>query len=1153
MKPLLYHLKNTPEFQSLHAFAQSDKTNLYLYDTTDEAALIAILSLWEERKRPIIAVLPNLFKAQQFYDRLSVALKGDDVFFFPQDEFITSELLVSSHEFKIERLHTIAEILTGRPIIVVTHVIGYAKPQMSLERWKSAKISLFSGIEIDPMVLAKKCTDIGYKREYTVEKPGDFSLRGGIFDVFPIGELEPIRLDFFGDTVEQIKAFEVDSQRSTRKIERVEVLPMYEFFYEPETIQPILTSIRAKIRTDIFGPKAIEKIESDLAALEQHSELDRLSRYLSLLFERPHTLVDFFRNPLVVFADYHRVVESERMVIEEATDWYLSMEDYLKVGFKPFIPLLEITKAQTIHIDVFHYEYRFAFDQELRLPGKTPTRYEGDFEYLFRDLTSNVRPKTFVLAMKSITTLTHMQEMLEDRKINVRVIDTLTPLEPGWIHLLADDRYFDFSLKAGDLTVVTEASIVRKQAPLKRGRYRSVVQNTKRLVSVNDLKPGDYVVHYDYGIGRFLEIVTKELGKTKNDYIHIEYRDGDKLFIPLDGIDQIQKHAGSEGFRPQLSKLGGTDWTKTKQRVRAKVKDIAEKLIALYAEREKTVGFAFRPDDSLQHDFEADFEYEETADQKKAIDDVKKDMETPRPMDRLLCGDVGFGKTEVAMRAAFKAVLSGKQVAYLAPTTVLAKQHANTFRRRMEKYGVNVALLNRFVAKKEQKQTIKDLAIGGVDVLIGTHRILSEDIKFKDLGLLVIDEEQRFGVEHKEKIKEMKVNVDVVSLSATPIPRTLQMAIMGVKNMSLLETAPENRYPVQTYVLERNDTIVKDAIERELARNGQVFYLYNRVDDIGNIEAYVKRLVPEARIQIAHGQMTKNQLENVIDDFIDQKVDVLVATTIVETGIDIPNANTLIIHDADRLGLSQLYQIRGRVGRSNRIAYAYLMYQKNKTLTEDAEKRLKVIKEFTELGSGFKIAVRDLSIRGAGDVLGSEQSGFIDSVGIDLYMKILQEEIAYQQGAPEKSAPIAKIKAQVSRYIDETYVEDDFIKLEMHGKINHVQTLVEAKELLEEFADRFGDYRADLELYLYEKVFEHHSALVDVEKLLEAKTNVSLFLSLEGSKRIAGDRLFRVGNETSNFIRFAYKEDRIHVILDTIRLHRHWLYTMVEFLERILP
>ena len=527
-------------------------------------------------------------------------------------------------------------------------------------------------------------------------------------------------------------------------------------------------------------------------------------------------------------------------------------------------------------------------------------------------------------------------------------------------------------------------------------------------------------------------------------------------------------------------------------------------------------------------------------------------MSKKTPMDRLICGDVGFGKTEVALRAAFKAVLNGKQVAYLAPTTVLSKQHFQTFKERMDDYGVNVELLNRFITKKKQKDILQRLIEGRVDVLIGTHRILSKDIKYKDLGLLVIDEEQRFGVLHKERIKEIKINVDVLSLSATPIPRTLHMAIMGVKNMSLLETAPENRYPVQTYVLERNNVIIKDAIERKLARDGQIFYLYNKVEDIEFIADKLQKLVPEASIDIAHGKMRKADLERVVDNFINKEIDVLVSTTIIETGIDIPNANTLIIHDADKLGLSQLYQIRGRVGRSDKIAYAYLMYKKKKILTEDAEKRLQVIKEFTELGSGFKIAVRDLSIRGAGDVLGREQSGFMDSVGIDMYMKILEEEISSLSGEGKTEKQRTGVKAHVSRFIDDKYIEDDYVKIEMHKRIKEIENIDEANDLLSELIDRFGKFDPQLEIYAYEKLFEYFTKQLNVEKIQENKTSVTLIISMEGSKELAGDQIFQKGMEISKYIRFAYKRDRIHIILDTIKLDKHWLFTMVDFLQRIL-
>lgn len=1127
--------------------------NLLVNELSDETMILLIVNAFYSTTDTIFVTTPNLYKAQLLFDKLTGILGEDNTSFFPQDEFITSEMLVSSNEFKMERINTIRDLLANRRKVVITHTTGIIKPQLPKEIWKKAVISLKNNQEYDMNDLSKTLVSYGYKREYTVEKPGDFSIRGGILDIFPLNHTKPYRLDFFGDTLEKIKIFDIESQRSVAQIEKLEIFPTYEFFYGENELVKLNDFFDKKISENNFSEVALEKINKDRESLNAHEELDRLTRYIPLIYNKKTTILDYATDKIVFVYDYNRVLDQFQLIISEINDWYMSTDDYAKMGFEFMYSIHEVLPNNRVCMDYLDHNYQENFDSIIKIYGKECPSYEGDIKSFTSDLKKYQNKSTILLGFNSVKTRDNMRDVLEEETIPYVVISDRDEIFDNKINLIYGVELIGFVLETGNVMVFTEEYLFKKRDIHKKGKYLSVYQNTKRVFSVNDLKPGDYIVHNDYGIGRFLEIKTMELGSTKNDYIHIEYRDGDKLYIPVDAVAQIQKYAGSEGFSPRLNKLGGTEWAKTKQRVRAKVKDIAEKLITLYAEREHSEGYAFIEDNSLQADFENDFEFDETEDQLKAIDDVKKDMESKRPMDRLLCGDVGFGKTEVALRAAFKAVLSNKQVAYLAPTTVLSRQHYITFSQRMEKYGINVRLLNRFVNRKQQTQTIKDIKSGQVDVVIGTHRILSKDIEFKDLGLLVIDEEQRFGVEHKERIKEMKVNVDVLSLSATPIPRTLQMAIMGVKNMSLLETAPENRYPIQTYVLERNDTIIKDAIERELARNGQIFYIYNRVDDIDLIQAKILKLVPEARVDVVHGQMNKIKLEEVVSNFIDKKIDVLVSTTIIETGIDIPNANTLIIHDADRLGLSQLYQIRGRVGRSNRIAYAYLMYTKNKILNEDAEKRLRVIKEFTELGSGFKIAVRDLSIRGAGDVLGSEQSGFIDSVGVDLYMRILQEEIKRQQGVEVETEPVSKVKAKVSKYIDEEYVNDDFVKLEMHTKISNIKNTKQIKDLLDEFTDRFGRFDVDLEIYMYEKLFEYLSATIDIEKISESKTNITLIVSEEGTKKLAGDKLFSTGMKISKYLRFTYKNNKINIILDTIQLDKHWLYTMCEFLELIQP
>ncbi|MFW6319882.1 MAG: transcription-repair coupling factor, partial [Bacillota bacterium] len=721
------------------------------------------------------------------------------------------------------------------------------------------------------------------------------------------------------------------------------------------------------------------------------------------------------------------------------------------------------------------------------------------------------------------------------------------------INLIRGDSHNAFEWFDTNLIVLNESAIYH-ETEKKKPKYKSVFKDTKKISHVKQLEKGDHIVHYDHGIGRFLEIKTMEVSGHTNDYIVIQYRGEDTLYIPVENIHLLQKYVAHEGIHPKLNKLGSAEWAKTKSRVRKKAKDIAANLIKLYAEREHVEGFAFSEDNDLTDIFEADFLYEETEDQQKAIEDVKRDMEDKKPMDRLICGDVGYGKTEVALRAAFKAALDNKQTAYLAPTTVLARQHYYTFKERLEKHGIKCALLNRFVTKANQNKVLKKLKTGEIDVVLGTHRLLSKDIVFKDLGLLIIDEEQRFGVEHKEKIKQLKTHVDVLSLSATPIPRTLQMAMTGVKQMSLLETPPKNRLPIQTYVLQRNDHVIKDAVERELARGGQVFYLYNRVDTITHVKESLERLIPDANIGYAHGKMSRLKLEQMIEDFLDHKFDVLVSTTIIETGIDIPNANTLIIHDADKLGLSQLYQIRGRVGRSNRIAYSYLMYDKNKQLKEEAVKRLQVIKEFTELGSGYKIAMRDLAIRGAGDILGTEQSGFIDSVGIDLFLDMLKEEIDKEKDKDKPTIQAKEnakqtIKFEVDKTIPSNYINNDDLKLELHKRISALESSNDYLLLKEELEDRFGEVPIKLVHYMQEKLYENLAITKGIERIQEKPKTVKFVFSEKASAKINGERLFTKVDELSEFIHLSYKKNKITIELEKHKLDHHFLTYIITLLE----
>ena len=678
-------------------------------------------------------------------------------------------------------------------------------------------------------------------------------------------------------------------------------------------------------------------------------------------------------------------------------------------------------------------------------------------------------------------------------------------------------------------------------------KYKTKFKYSSKIKDIKKLEVGDYVVHAVNGIGIYNGIKTLNRGDLVKDYIEVMYAGNDKLYIPVEKIDLINKYSGNEGVSPKINKLGGSDWNKVKARVKSKIHDIADKLLKLYAEREMKEGFSFSKDTELQKLFDSSFEYTETKDQLLAIEQIKEDMEAKNPMDRLLCGDVGYGKTEVAFRAVFKAVMDSKQVLYLCPTTILSNQQYQNALVRFKDFPINIGLLNRFTTPKERKRVLEELENGTIDFVIGTHRLLSNDIKPKDLGLLIIDEEQRFGVTHKEKIKEYKSNVDVLTLTATPIPRTLQMSMVGIRSLSLIETPPVDRYPVQTYVIEENKQIIKDAIYKELSRNGQVFLLYNSVENIEKKVYEIQSLVPEARIIYAHGRLTKEELEDRMQSFIDHEYDILICTTIIETGIDIPNANTLIILDADRFGLSQLYQIRGRVGRSNKIAYAYLMYSPAKMLNEIAIKRLNAIKDFTELGSGFSIATRDLSIRGAGDILGSEQAGFIDTVGIDLYLKMLQDEIDRLKGITPKEEIIQNEKPLLDV---STHIYDN-LKISIHKQINTIDSLKKLKEVQADLEDRFGKLDEAIIIYMYQEWFEKLAKELEIEKVNHTRNSIELVFSRNVTSKIDGEKLFVDAFRITPMFRFKLLQEKLIIILDTIKLDKHYVYYLVDLLSNV--
>ena len=728
-------------------------------------------------------------------------------------------------------------------------------------------------------------------------------------------------------------------------------------------------------------------------------------------------------------------------------------------------------------------------------------------------------------------------EILKENDVKFVIIEGAEKVKINTVNICEIENAISFGIY-DDFEVITEDEIFPKSKKNK-AKYRSVYQNSVKIQSKDDLVVGDYVVHYDYGIGRYMGIETIELNNLKNDYLVLQYENM-PLYVPVEKVILLEKYQGSEGATPKLTKIGTKEWEKKKAIVSEKIESIAKDLIELQVKREAQKGYKYSSDSEFQKLFEEDFEFVETEDQLKIVKEIKKDMEKGQVIDRLICGDVGFGKTEIAMRIAFKTIYDGKQVAYLAPTTILTRQHYYSFKERFEKYGIRVELLNRLVPEKKQKQIIKELKEGLIDVVIGTHRILSQDVKFNDLGLLIVDEEQRFGVVHKEVIKRMKSNVNVLTLTATPIPRTLQMAVMGVRQLSLIETAPMDRHPIQTYVLEYNDAVIREAIYRELGRGGQVFYLHNRISDLELVYRKIRKLVPEARVCMGHGKMDKDQLEDTIQSFIDKEYDVLLCTTIIETGIDIPNSNTLIIDEADRLGLSQLYQIRGRVGRSDKIAYAYLTYKKDKVLTSVEGKRLSAIKEYTKLGSGYKIAVRDLAIRGAGDILGKEQSGYIDSLGLDMYMKMLDDSIKKFQGIEVEEKTNYNI--EVSKHVNNDYVSDDAIKIYIHKEISQINSEKDKEKAIKNFTDRFGRLNEEILLYIEEKYLESLFRKFKITSVLETKYSVTVIIPEETLKGLRAEDIFMKSLKVSEKFEFEYKNRQLIIKLKKEPLDKEWIY-----------
>ncbi|MFD0962128.1 transcription-repair coupling factor [Paenibacillus chungangensis] len=1015
-------------------------------------------------QQPVLVVTHNMFSAQKIAEDLQDCLSPDEVLLYPANELMAAEAAISSPETLAQRMDVLIKLSKGYRGIVVVPFSGIRRYLPIDSVMAEAQLSIRAGDELPLESFLHAMNELGYARTDRVEGKGEMSVRGGIIDFYPLTSSHAYRVEWFGDEIDSIRTFDPADQRSAERMESYVIPPCQEILADAARMSSaadqaghLLEAQLEKMSDRTAKERLRSEIGGELEKLREHMYFPEIYKYISLLYPERQTIMDYMaKDTLLILDEPTRLIETAKQLERDEAEWSIHL---LQNGKS--LPGLQLARESedilyhrpypTLFLSLFLRQIPHTQPQNIiNMTARTMQNFHGQMNVLKSEMERwhKIGSKVMMLAGNK-ERMDRIRRVLDDYQIEVPM-------------LLEGNLQQGFELPSSHLVVITEGEMFT-QKQRKARRVDKKMENAERIKSYTELKVGDYVVHQNHGIGKYIGIGTLEIGGIHRDYLHIIYSGGDKLSVPIDQVDMIQKYVGSEDKEPKINKLGGTEWTKAKSKARASVQDIADDLIKLYAQRQSTPGYAFSKDTTYQQEFEAMFPYDETPDQLRAIGEIKVDMEKEQPMDRLLCGDVGYGKTEVAIRAAFKAAMDGKQVAVLVPTTILAQQHYETFRERFSGYPINVQVLSRFRSRKEQNETIKGLKNGTVDVVIGTHRLLSQDIIFQSLGLLIVDEEQRFGVSHKEKLKKLKTNVDVLTLTATPIPRTLHMSMLGVRDLSVIETPPENRFPVQTYVVEYSPALVRESIERELARGGQVYYLYNRVQGIYQVAEEISALVPDAKVTVGHGRMSEQELEKTILDFLDGESDVLVSTSIIETGVDIPNVNTLIVHDADKMGLSQLYQLRGRVGRSNRIAYAYFTYQRDKVLTEVAEKRMQSIKEFTELGSGFKIAMRDLSIRGAGNLLGAEQHGFIASVGFDMYSQMLAEEIAKRKAEMSGAEPeevkqvTTSIDISVDAYLPSDYIYDSIQKIEIYKKAASVQSFEESDELIDEVIDRFGD------------------------------------------------------------------------------------------------
>ncbi|WP_026881762.1 transcription-repair coupling factor [Clostridium akagii] len=1095
-------LRENREFINVIDSVNAHKYPIGVVGLAESARSYFIYSAYEEMNNPFVVVTDNDVEAKKIYEDLSLYIPN--VYYFPTREVAFYSIDAISGDLRWERIKVLKEMLKKGRRIIVTSMEAFAAQYAPIELFKKYSYKVGIGDTIELKEFRNKLVCSGYEMVETVENKGQYSIRGGIVDIFIPTSSLPYRIELFGDEVDSIRTFNTSSQRSIEKVNKIDIFPAKEMILEQHNIESGYEKIKQELEVVVknlnekHDTEAAEKITGiinrNLETLKETSGFPTIDSYLPFFYESPSTFFDYVKDSTIIMADDVRCKGKLDSVYFEFRDSY---ESFLKKG--------DILPSQgKLLIDEQEVYERFKESNIINMVGieKSNGFLTASTSSNFRSITLSGFGGVMDLLLDEIVKKKHagyktiilcgskprgerLVNTIKDRGIEATYKNELQSIEFGEVVVTFGSQSNSFEYPDLKICAISDKELFGET---KRKTKKKVKKGANKLKSFTELKPGDYVVHLNHGIGVYKGIKQLEVDGHKKDYLEVSYSSDDKLFVPVEQLDLVQKYIGSEGNSPKVNKLGGNEWNKAKTKVKKAINEIAEELVKLYAIRSATTGYTYSKDTVWQKQFEEEFPFDETPDQLSAIQDIKNDMESGKVMDRLLCGDVGFGKTEVAVRAAFKAVMDGKQVAFLVPTTILAEQHYNNFIKRFSDFPIKVDMLSRFRSPAQQKATIQSLKEGNVDILIGTHRILQKDIQFKDLGALVVDEEQRFGVTHKEKIKNLKKNVDVLTLTATPIPRTLHMSLTGVRDISVIETPPEERYPVQTYVVEYNDQLIRDAIMREINRDGQIFFVYNRVETINEMSARISSLVPEIKIAVAHGQMTERELETVMHGFMNKDYDLLLCTTIIETGIDIQNVNTMIIYDADRMGLSQLYQLRGRVGRTNRIAYAYFTYRKDKILAEVAEKRLKAIKEFTALGSGFKIAMRDLEIRGAGNMMGSAQHGHMAAIGYDLYCRMLDDAIRQYKGDEDFHLIETTIEIKVDAYIPNSYIEDELQKIEVYKKIAAIETKDEFYDVQEELEDRFSNIPKSVDnlmIIAYVKAIAKSIGIIEIKDKIE--------------------------------------------------------------------